>query len=134
MASLGSRQHVMTVQDSFPSTPVQIMDGCLKGLIATVPWVDPLRTSPSATVPKSHRSWLPTIKKLPHSLVDTKLITAKAAKCNDAGIPTHLWDRPCMLVLLHATPALAILRRLLIQVSSTALWAEFHPPNLASYR
>jgi hypothetical protein len=104
------------------------MDGCLKGLIATVPRVNPLWTRiPMPIVPCSNRSWLPTIKMfLPHTWVDTNLITTKAAKGDHAGVPTHLWDLECMLVLPHVSPALATLRKLLIWVTSTALWSELH--------
>jgi hypothetical protein len=119
---------VTSTQASFPSTPVQIMDGCLKGLIATVPCVNSLCTPiPMPILPSSHRSLLPTIRRfLPHSWVFTNSITAKAAKRNNAGVPTHLWDLWCRLLLPHVSPALATLRKLLIWVASTALWSEFH--------
>jgi hypothetical protein len=38
----------------------------------------------------------------------------------------HLWDRQCTLVYPHVMPALEILRTLLVRVTATAMWREFH--------
>jgi hypothetical protein len=60
------------------------------------------------------RSWLPKIQKfLPHSWVDSALVTNKATKRNNAGVPVHLWDQRYSLVLPNCTPAIPILRALL---------------------
>jgi hypothetical protein len=106
---------------AFPSVPLQIMDGCLKGITSTAPRLDPLKTPALPVIPVSaHFSWIPLIQKfLPHTWVDSGLVTAKAAKRDDAGVPTHLWDRRCSLVLPHTTPVLDNLRRLIMWVATT---------------
>jgi hypothetical protein len=82
--------------------------------------------APPAAAPSCHRSWLPTIQKfLPHSWVDLALVTDKAAKSNNAGVPVHLWDHQCSLVLSHCTPAIPILRALLARKLVTQMWDKF---------
>jgi hypothetical protein len=112
----------------FPSVPLQILDGCLKGIVESLPGLNPLQTPlPTPGLPASDRSWLPRIQRfLPHSWVDDELITDKAAKRDDAGVPVHLWDKRCSLVLPHVTPALQTLRLWLTRGLTTRLWREFH--------
>jgi hypothetical protein len=123
-----ARAFTMTLGPFFPSIPVQILDGCLQGILKSTPRHDPLQTpmpQPGALVASS--TWLPGIQKfLPHSWIDPDLITDKAAKRDDAGVPVHLWDKRCTLVLPHVTPALDTLRFWLTRGLTTRLWREFH--------
>jgi hypothetical protein len=113
---------------AFPCVPLQILDGCLQGLLDGVPRTDPLKTPSLPPKPSSNDfSWLHRIQKfLPHSWIDSALVTDKAAKRDDAGVPTHLWDRRCSLVFPHLAPTLPILRKWLMRAATTRLWAEFH--------
>jgi hypothetical protein len=130
-----ARKHVTSIHPSFPSVPVQIMDGCFKALVSSCPSANPLLTPvPLDRVSPSNRTWLPTLQRfLCHSWVDATLVTAKAAKRDDAGVPTHLWDKRCSLVLPHVTPILDTLRRLILRVAVTHLWIEFHEYLTAVY-
>jgi hypothetical protein len=60
-------------------------------------------------------------------------VTDKAAKRDDAGVPTHLWDQHCSLVLLHTSPALETLRRLLIRVASRHMVDKFRSYSEEAY-
>jgi hypothetical protein len=117
----------LTLENSFPMVPIQIMDGCLKGILSTVPKVTPLKTpAPQTALTACHTTWLPRIQKfLPHSWVDSNLVTDKAVKRDDAGVPTHLWDKRCTLVLPYASPALDLLRKLILRVAVTRMFTEF---------
>jgi hypothetical protein len=53
------------------------------------------------------------------------LQTDKASKRDDVGVLTNLWDRQCLLILPHVTPALDTLHKLLMQVTVLHLWVEF---------
>jgi hypothetical protein len=101
----------------FPFVPIQVMDGCLKGILSSSPKTTPLQTPlPREVIPTSEQTWLPRLQKfLPHSWVNANLVTAKAVKQDNAGVPTHLWDKHCTLVLPHVGPALGQLRRLLLR-------------------
>jgi hypothetical protein len=111
---------------SFPSVPLQILDGCLQGLTFSTLWPSPLLTpSPQATVPSCGGTWLPTIQKfLSHLWVDAALVTGKAAKRDDTCVPTHLWDQRCTLVLPSVAPALKTLRLWLMHRTASRLWSE----------
>ena len=112
---------------SFPCVPVQIMDGLLKSLVLEAPSLSLLRTpTPRPSVGPCDRTWLPLIQRfLPHSWVDSSLVTEKAAKRDDARVPTHLWDQRCSLVIPHCMPALPTLRMCLARTLVTRLWEEF---------
>jgi hypothetical protein len=114
--------------NSFRFVPVQIMDGILRSLVSEAPPTTPLQTPiPKGASRGSNRSWLPSIQKfLPHSWIDSTLVSAKAAKRDDAGVPSHLWDQRCSLVLPHCTPALSTLREFLSRALVTRLWDEFY--------
>jgi hypothetical protein len=76
--------------------PLQILDSCLQGLMFSTPWLSPLQMpSPHVCVPSCMWTYLvPTIQKfLLHLCLDAALVTNKAAKHNDAGVPIHLWDQ-----------------------------------------
>jgi hypothetical protein len=111
----------------FPLVPIQIMDACLKGILQTLSRRTPLRIpAPSQATAVSSRTWLPRLQRfLPHSWIDSALVTDKAPKRDDARVPTHLWDQRCSLVLPHTSPALETLRRLLIRVASRHMVDEF---------
>jgi hypothetical protein len=123
-----ARKFNLALGPAFPCVPLQIMDGCLKGILATIPHTNPLKTPlPAGPVSSSDRSWIPGIQKfLSHTWVDASLVTAKAVKCNDAGVPVHLWDQRCSLVFPHITPALKTLCYWLTRAATTRLWSEFH--------
>jgi hypothetical protein len=108
--------------------PLQILDGCLKGIIESTPRLNPLLTPTLGRGAAAlDRSWLLLIQKLLcHSWVDDGLVTAKAAKPDDAGVPVHLWDKRCSLVFPHVTPALNTLRYWLTQGATTRLLHKFH--------
>jgi hypothetical protein len=97
------------LSSALPSLPLQILDGCLKGILSSIPR-DYLLSTPSPTPAGGacDRSWLPSIHKfLSHAWIDAAIVTDKAAKRDDAGVPTHLWDQRCSLVLPYVTkPAL----------------------------
>lgn len=92
-----------------------------------IPQENPLLTPlPCVQVSPVARSWLPIIQRfLPHSWVNMALQTDKASKRDDVGVLTNLWDRQCLLILPHVTPALDTLHKLLMQVTVLHLWVEF---------
>lgn len=112
---------------TIPRVPIQVMDGCLRGITSDTPCADPLCTPGMAPLPSSQdTSWLPGIQKfLPHTWVDSELVTDKAAKQDNAGVPTHLWDLGCTLVFPHAGPALPIFRQWLMRIATANMWEEF---------
>jgi hypothetical protein len=74
-----------------------------------------LTLTPRAQSSVSSRSWLPTLQRfLPHSWVDSTLVTGKASKRDDAGMPSHLSDQ--------RSPVLDTLCNLLLRVAITHLW------------
>jgi hypothetical protein len=115
LAAWARASSLQTIQ-IFPFVPIQVMDGCLKGLLSSSPKLTPLHTPlPQIVKPLSEQTWLPHLQKfLSHTWVDANLVTAKAVKRDNAGVPTHLWDKRCTLVLPHVGPALDRLRRLLL--------------------
>jgi hypothetical protein len=52
---------------------------------------------------------------LPHSWVDVSLITEKAGKADDAGVPIHLWDQRISLVLEVPLSVIATMRKWLFK-------------------
>jgi hypothetical protein len=98
---------------SFPLVPLQILDGCLQGilpLIAAAPVLPMIIPAPIG--PDSTRIWLPNLQQfLPHSWIDSLVVTAKAVKHDDAAAPTQLWDTRCTLAMPHIAPALPPLWR-----------------------
>jgi hypothetical protein len=111
-----------------PIVPIQIMDGCLRGLftddfvskeVLPTPLVRPPRPSTSST-------WLPGLKKyLPHSWMESKVASTKAVKSDDAGIPIHMWDQRTLLVLPWVAPFLFFLRRHFLFLILRNLFLEF---------
>jgi hypothetical protein len=122
-----ARHDELNLEQTFPFVPIQGMDGCLKAILESTTATSPLQTpSPQAPATALDRTWLPAIRKfLPHSWIDAGLVTTKAVKSDVAGVPTHLWDKRCALVLPHVTPALNRLRQLLHWLACTRLLAEF---------
>jgi hypothetical protein len=65
-------------------------------------------------------------KFLPHLWIDVGLVTKKAVKSDEAGVPTHLWDQRCTLVLPRVTPVLDRLHcTMLHRVTCTKLLTKF---------
>jgi hypothetical protein len=71
---------------SFPVVPIQLLDGCLRGLLPQVTAKQPL--PPIQLAPKpvaSTKTWLPRLQKfLSHDWIDGSVVTSKAAKRDDA--------------------------------------------------
>jgi hypothetical protein len=67
----------LTVTDIFPFVPIQILDGCLKGILLSSPKTTPLHTPlPQEARGAVNKTWLPRIQRfLPHSWVDANLVT-----------------------------------------------------------
>ncbi len=74
--------------------PLQILDGCLRGVLPLVVGANILPSvKPAPVIPEATRTWLPNLQRfLPHSWIDSSVVTSKAAKRDDAVAPTHLWD------------------------------------------
>jgi hypothetical protein len=65
--------------------------------------------------------------------MDADLVTSKAVKNDKAGVPTHLWDQRCALVLPHVTPALDRLRVMLHQLACSRLLSEYQEYLVDTY-
>jgi hypothetical protein len=130
-----ARLSSLVIPRVFPFVPLQILDGCLKSVLSSTPRGNSLKTpAPPKPVVVTSRSWLRTIQKfLPHSWIDSNLVTDKAVKRDDADAPTHLWDQRCTLVFPHVTPALALLRKILLRLAVTRMYAEFKAYLCATY-
>ena len=114
--------------DQIDFVPIQILDGCLQALCNTSDNVTHLLPTPQPRclgLPPT-RTWLPSLGKwLPHEWVNLSLVTAKAAKRDDAAPPTDLWDNRINLVLPWATSVLSWLRFRLMMIIRKRLMAEF---------
>jgi hypothetical protein len=76
------RHDALSIEQTFPLVPV------LKSALHKSPQSTPL---PAGPVKPSKQMWLPSVQLfLPHSWIDTGLVTNNAAKSNKAGVPTHL--------------------------------------------
>jgi hypothetical protein len=126
---------VLTRRTVFPLVPIQILDACLKTFVcqpADAPhFVAPVRR----VVPEFENfTWLSTLQlKLPHSWIDSTVITAKAARSDDADVPVQLWDLRIILVLPHTAVALDIMRKLLLLRMRRGLAGEFIRYLTATY-
>ena len=114
-------------ESTFPIVPLQILDGCIRGLLPQVTAKQPLpKIEPAPQAVENHKTWLPRLQKfLSHAWIDSSLVTEKAVKHEDASPPTHLWDQRCLLVLPHLAPALSILRTELMIRTAYQLFKEF---------
>jgi hypothetical protein len=67
---------------SFPLVPIQILDGCLRGVLPQVTAKQPLpKLSVVNALGTSHKTWLPRVRKfLSHKWIDASVVTSKAAK------------------------------------------------------
>jgi hypothetical protein len=110
-----------------PVVPIQILDGCLRGILPQITARHVLPTiTLAAPAVESHQTWLPLLQKfLPHSWIDSSVVTSKAAKRDDAAAPVHLWDARSLLVLPHMAPTLPILCGALMRQTAHALLTEF---------
>ncbi len=94
------------VPDHFPIVPLQVMDACLRSVLRTQPFETPLLAAPTASLPApSVSTWFPRIQMaLPHSWIDASAISDKAAKRDDAAVPTAMWDLRVTLLYPKWTP------------------------------
>ena len=75
------------------------------------------RSVPVPLAPNVDRTYLPSLRRyLPHSWIETSLITAKAAKHDDAQVEHAMWDQRILLVLPWALSILSFLRRRLMSL------------------
>jgi hypothetical protein len=113
-----ARLPTLDLEQIFPCVPIQIMDACLKGILqVSTPTNQFLTPAPGQTPVAASQTWLPRIQRfLPHSWIDSALVTKKAVKRDDAGAPTQLWDQRCTLVFPHVSSALESLRHMLVRV------------------
>jgi hypothetical protein len=112
----------------FPCVPMQVMDGCLKSLLTVRTGVSPLDTPAlrSAVTTPATRTWLPEVQRwLSHSWIPLSLITAKAAKHDEAAVTTSMWDQRILLVFPWAVSILAFLRQRLMCCLRIRLGREF---------
>jgi hypothetical protein len=112
----------------FPVVPVQILDGCLRALVPTSRPHAPIITPPlpMKVAPAVDRTWFSELQMfLPHSWVDSSLVTAKAAKRDDANVPSQLWDARCLLMFPYLTKVITILRARLLIKASHRMMDEF---------
>eukprot|EP00978_Attheya_sp_CCMP212_P047073 scaffold421213_cov65-Attheya_sp.AAC.1 len=71
-------------------------------------------------------TWLPLLGVcLSHSWIDSSIVTAKAAKRDNAGIPEHLWNQRIILVLPHVSSFLDCFHTLLLHHQCRKLAADF---------
>ena len=79
----------------FPIVPVQIMDACLRSILAPQAFVSPLIPVPQVpVVADPEATWFPALQKfLPHAWIDKSTVSAKAAKGDDSAVPTSMWDQ-----------------------------------------
>jgi hypothetical protein len=120
-------QHDGLGASSFPLVPIQILDGCLRGVLPRVTAKQLL--PPIALAPKSvtsNKTWLPRVQKfLSHDWIDASVVTSKGSKRNDAAPPTQLWDACCLLVFPHLASLLPLLWTCLMRRTVYCLFKEF---------
>jgi hypothetical protein len=118
---------LLSSRSIFPFVPIQILDACLHAFTRTLVSVPHFQAPVSVLVkPVTTETWLPLIGKfLSHSWIDSAVVTAKAAKRDDAGVPEHLWNLRITLVLPHVSVVLDRFRILLHQRQRHRLAAEF---------
>lgn len=114
---------------SLPCVPLQVMDGCLRGVLRTglPPVYHPSVTALAAQPwpPPLLRTYLFEIGKyLPHSWIPEALITAKAAKSDDSKVTYSMWDQRILLIYPWAKPLLPFFRKGLMLVIRRRLWLE----------
>eukprot|EP00980_Cylindrotheca_fusiformis_P027010 scaffold18391_cov83-Cylindrotheca_fusiformis.AAC.3 len=81
-----------------------------------------------------HRSWLPSLQRwLPHEWIDSSLLTPKAAKADNAMLPTHLWDRHISLLFPCPPRSLDCLRAFFFSVSCRLLFRSFRSYMLQTH-
>jgi hypothetical protein len=101
--------------------PIQILDVVLDGFVertspTTITKRAPAHRRREVTHMTSARTWLPETKRfITREWIDLGLVTSKAAKGDDASVPTGLWDKRVSLVFLAFERALEFLRSLAIR-------------------
>jgi hypothetical protein len=101
---------------ALPHIPIQIMDGVLQGAFNAIRKQVPTDkvTLGKQSAPKAKhqtRTWLPALGEfLSHDWINPDLVTDKAAKSDDAEVPTSLWDQRITLIYPGAEPHLPLLR------------------------
>jgi hypothetical protein len=86
--------------DMFPLVPLQILDACIRELLAAEDFHTPLCAEVYAPpLPPTEATWLPALQRfLPHTWVPGSLVTDKAVKHDDAAVHTAMWDNRITLV------------------------------------
>lgn len=118
--------------NAFPFVPVQIIDGILAGLLSHLgPQAPTERAARRSVVTDNQfsipdRTWLPTIQEyLPHDWIDLNLVTDKAAKSDDAEVPTSLWDRRITLIYPGSEKGIELMRKWILRRYKHRLLTEF---------
>jgi hypothetical protein len=122
--------------DSFrPLFPLKLLEAPLQHVLTTlvaksapgpsIPTLPPL--TPMVVAPFTGQTWLPALGKfLPDAWSDETLISDKAAKADEAPVPSHLWDNRCKLVLPQLTDsALAGFRKLALIWQRKYMYKQF---------
>lgn len=86
-----------------------------------------LDSLPSVSASDDAGTWLPHIQRwLPHTWIDTSLVTNKAVKADNAGIPVTLWDDRLLLLYPHwSVRHLNVLRSFLLRRCRYNLFRSF---------
>jgi hypothetical protein len=113
----------------FPFVPLQIMDGVLKALLcgtsANVTHQLPT-PKPRSSDRGSEKTWFPKLQHfLSHDWINDDYVTSKAAKSDDAEVPTALWDQRILLPLPWAKSVLTFICTRLLARLQRKLYCEF---------
>lgn len=105
---------------------LEVLQGFLSDLETTVDSPEPMQVAPAPTYAPKH-TWLPQFQRfLPGSWADPNLISAKAAKADNAKVATSMWDDRIGLIFPTWTPnRLDALRRGVLQWQCRRLYLEF---------
>ena len=116
-------------KESFPVVPLQVLDALLHSAYESL--VTHPITSSTLSIPKhgpeGTATYLTSINKiLPHTWRNAIALTDKAAKADDAIIPTYIWDTRITSIYPMFTPScLSTFRSVLLAYSSKRIYKEF---------
>ena len=114
---------------SFPLVPLQILTPHLDLLVqSSENLVQPLEKGLHIPIPKiTEATFLPQLGKfLPHSWIDESVVTEKAAKGDNAQVPSHLWEARITSVIERSEPLLPILRTLMLRKHKRRTFQDFY--------